>query len=65
VPLSVGLEGERIAVLMSQRTRKARNVARDPRVAISITDRDQPHTAAVVRGRVTERIEGDPGLGDH
>jgi len=45
---------------MSQRTRKARNVARDPRVAISITDRNQPHTAAVVRGRVTERIEGDP-----
>ncbi len=45
---------------MSQRTRKARNVARDPRVAISITDRNQPHTVAVVRGRVTERIEGDP-----
>jgi hypothetical protein len=64
VPLWVGLEGERIAVLMSQRTRKARNVARDPRVAISITDRDQPHTAAVVRGRHgTDR--GRSGLGDH
>jgi hypothetical protein len=29
-------------------------------VAISITDCNHPHTATVVRGRVTERIEGDP-----
>jgi hypothetical protein len=50
VPLWVGLEGERIAVRMSQRTRKARNVARDLWVAISVTDRNQPHTATVVRG---------------
>jgi hypothetical protein len=47
---TAGLESERIAVRMSQRTRKARNVARDLRVAISVTDRNQPHTAAVVRG---------------
>jgi general stress protein 26 len=41
VPPRVGLEGDRIAFLTSLSTRKARNVAHDPRVAISITDRDQ------------------------
>ncbi len=28
-------------------------------MAISITDRNQPHVMAQVRGRVTERLEGD------
>jgi PPOX class probable F420-dependent enzyme len=59
VPLWVGLEGDRIAVLTSPNSRKARNLARDPRVAISITDRENPFTMAVVRGRVAERVEGD------
>jgi hypothetical protein len=34
-------------------------VERGPRVAISITDRDEPFTMAAVCGRVTERLEGD------
>jgi PPOX class probable F420-dependent enzyme len=59
VPVWVGLEGERIAFLTSPTVRKARNVMRDPRVAISITDRDQPFTMATVRGRVVEKVEGD------
>jgi len=59
VPVWVGLEGNRIAFLTHPESRKARNLARDPRVAISVTDRDQPHTMAQVRGRVTERLEGD------
>jgi len=45
--------------LTSPGSRKARNLERDPRVAISITDRNQPHTMAQVRGRVVERVEGD------
>jgi PPOX class probable F420-dependent enzyme len=59
VPVWVGLEGHRIAFLTDPSSRKARNLAHDPRVAISITDRDQPHTMAQVRGRVTERLDGD------
>jgi PPOX class probable F420-dependent enzyme len=59
VPLWVGLEGERIAFLTAPSSRKARNLRRDPRVAISITDRDQPFTMASVRGRVVERLDGD------
>lgn len=61
VPIWVDLEGSRIAFLTSPRSRKARNLGRDPRVAISITDRENPFVMAQVRGRVTERVEGDDG----
>ena len=59
VPLWVGMEGERIALLTSPRSRKARNIDHDARVAISITDHAQPYAMATVRGRVAERLEGD------
>lgn len=59
VPLWVGLEGDQIAFLTQPGSRKARNLERDPRVAISITDRNQPNTMAQVQGRITERLEGD------
>jgi PPOX class probable F420-dependent enzyme len=59
VPLWVGLEEGRIAFLTGPGSRKARNLERDPRVAISITHRDSPFTMAQVRGRVVERLEGD------
>jgi PPOX class probable F420-dependent enzyme len=59
VPVWVGLEGNRIAFLTSPGSRKARNLARDPRVAISITAHDNPFAMAQVRGRVTERLEGE------
>jgi PPOX class probable F420-dependent enzyme len=59
VPVWIGSEGDRLAFLTSPNSRKARNLAREPRVAISITDRENPHTMARIRGRVTERLEGD------
>lgn len=59
VPLWVGLENDRVAFLTSPGSRKARNVERDPRVAISIAGHDQPYAMALIRGRVTERLEGD------
>jgi PPOX class probable F420-dependent enzyme len=59
VPMWVGLEGDQIAVLTSPDSRKARNVARDPRIALSITDHEQPNRMALVRGRIAERVEGD------
>jgi PPOX class probable F420-dependent enzyme len=59
VPVWIGLEGERIAFLTGPESRKARNIERDPRVAISLTDHAQPFTMAEVRGRVTERLEGE------
>jgi hypothetical protein len=35
---------------------------RDPRVAISITNEQNPYRSAWVRGRVVDRIEGDEAL---
>lgn len=59
VPVWIGAEGDKLAFLTSPNSRKARNLAREPRVAISIADRQNPHSMAQIRGRVTERVEGD------
>lgn len=39
----------------------ARNVIRDARVALSITNPDQPLDMAAVRGEVIERVDGERG----
>ena len=62
VPIWVGLEGDRIAFVTGPASRKARNLDRDPRVAISITDRNQPFRMAEVRGRIADRLEGNAAL---
>ena len=59
VPLWVDLEGDQIALLTSANSRKGRNLDRDPRVAISITDVQNPYRSALVRGRVLE-LRGEP-----
>jgi PPOX class probable F420-dependent enzyme len=41
---------------------KARDVARDPRVALSVTDKQNPYRSAWLRGRVARVIEGDAAL---
>jgi len=53
-PVWVELEGERIIVNTAEGRVKPRNVRRDPRVAISVTDQANPYSAAFVRGRVVE-----------
>jgi len=59
VPVWIDREGDRIAVLTGPRSRKARNIARDPRVAISLTDHTQPYSTALIRGRVAQILDGD------
>jgi PPOX class probable F420-dependent enzyme len=60
VPVWIDAEGaNEVVILTSPGSRKARNVKRDPRVAISITDVDQPFASVLIRGQVTEIIEGD------
>src|SRR5262249_31131341 len=56
VPLWAGSEDGKIAFLTPPGSRKARNLAADPRVAISVIDNAQPHARAQVRGRVTARL---------
>ena len=48
-------------ILTGPGSRKARNTERDPRVAISLIDVDQPYASVLIRGRVVERIDGDRG----
>ena len=56
------VEDGRIAFFAQPSSRKARNLDLDPRVAISVVDRDDPYAMGQVRGRVAERLEGDAAL---
>ena len=62
VPIWIGLEGERIAFFTQERSRKARNLEADPRLALSIVAHDNPYRMATVRGRLVERLRGDEAL---
>ena len=62
VAVWVGLEGDRIAFFTQPQSQKARNLARDPRVAFSITDHESPYRMAQVRGRVVSTVEGEAAL---
>lgn len=59
VPVWIGTHGDRIAVLTGPQSRKARNLRRDPRVALSLTPTDDPFQPIAIRGRVTEWLEGE------
>ena len=59
VPLWIGTYGERIVFLTGPQSRKARNLRRDPRVAISLTPADNPFQPIIIRGQVVEWLEGD------
>jgi PPOX class probable F420-dependent enzyme len=56
------VEGDRLGFFTQPGARKARNVADDPRVALSVVDRDNPYRMATVRGRVVETVEGEAAL---
>jgi PPOX class probable F420-dependent enzyme len=63
VAVWVGIEeGDRVAFFTQPASQKARNLARDPRVAISITDHENPYRTARIRGRVVETLEGEAAL---
>ena len=50
----VGLEDEHILVCTSDAIWKAKDMRRDPRVALSVTDMANPYRMAAVQGRVVE-----------
>ena len=59
VPVWIGTEGGHVAILTGPDSRKARNLRRDPRVALSLTPAGEPFRPVIVRGRVVEWLEGD------
>ena len=50
----VGLEKERILICTGEATWKAKDMSRDPRVAISLVDLRNPYRMAALQGRVVE-----------
>ncbi len=63
VSIWTGVEGDRIVFFTSNpRSRKARNLARDARVAFSIVDFANPYRTARVRGRVVDTYDGDRAM---
>jgi PPOX class probable F420-dependent enzyme len=62
VPVWMRVEDDRLLFFTQTQSRKARNLERDPHVAISIVDEQNPYRSAWVRGRVVGRVEGDAAL---
>src|SRR4029450_3955997 len=60
-PGSIRREGDPLLVGTSEGSLKGRNTKRDPRVALSIVDFDNPYEEIQIRGRVVER-RPDPNL---
>jgi PPOX class probable F420-dependent enzyme len=50
----VGLEGDHILVCTGESNWKARDMRRDPRVGLSVTDQANPYRMATLQGRVVE-----------
>jgi PPOX class probable F420-dependent enzyme len=61
VPVWAGRDGDRIVICTGESSLKAKNTARDSRVAISIVDFRNPYSEVQIRGRVVER-RADPEL---
>jgi PPOX class probable F420-dependent enzyme len=62
VAVWIGIEGDHVVFFTQPGSRKARNLERDPRVAISIVDLENPYRGADVRGRVAGTVEGEEAL---
>jgi len=60
-PVWIGLEGDHILITTSEGSLKARNLRRDPRLALSVIDFADPYEEAQIRGRVIE-FRPDPKL---
>ena len=58
-PVFVGTEGEHVVVFTGPGSTKARNLRRDPRVALSVAPAEDAFTPVVLRGRVVRWIEGE------
>jgi len=56
----VGLEDDHILVCTSDAIQKAKDMRRDPRVALSVTDVANPYRMAAIQGRVVE-VRADEG----
>jgi PPOX class probable F420-dependent enzyme len=61
-PVWVDYEGDDVYINTAEGRLKAKNLSRDPRVALSITDPDDPYRMVTVRGRA---VLTDDGADEH
>lgn len=61
-PVWVYRDGEHVMISTGVDRQKTRNIKRDPRVALSIADVDQPFPPLQIRGRVIEVITGEDAV---
>ena len=62
VPVWIGTRGDHVVFFTQAGSRKARNLRADPRVAISLVNRENPYATGWLRGRVVKTIGGDEAL---
>lgn len=53
-PVWVDVDGDRILINSAQGRVKDKNVKRDPRVALSVSDPENPYKTIMIRGRVVD-----------
>lgn len=53
-PVWVDVDGDTIVINSAEGRVKDKNIRRDPRVALSVTDPDNPYNALMLRGKVQE-----------
>lgn len=58
-PVWYDWDGRHVKISQTTTRQKYRNVQREPRIALSVTDPDNPYRYLEVRGRV-EHVEDDP-----
>jgi PPOX class probable F420-dependent enzyme len=56
-PVWTDMEGDHILVNSAKGRLKDRNIRADPRVALSVTDPDNPYRSLMIRGRVVKITE--------
>jgi len=61
VPVWIGTHEEYVVIMTGPASQKARNLRRDPRIAISLTPPDNPFQPVILRGQVVEWLDGEQG----
>jgi PPOX class probable F420-dependent enzyme len=62
ISIWTGVEGDQLVFFTSPDSVKGRNIARDPRVALSVVDLENPYRTARLRGRVVRTMDGDEAM---
>ena len=63
--VDIDKDGNNILVNTAEGRTKHKNVSRDPRIAISISDQNNPYNMVSIRGRVIEQISEGADADEH